>query len=48
MGNELSGFLDDPEYRAELELFIEVVIAANESEDRLSPQEVDRALGLEW
>ena len=39
--------LEDPQALAEIELYGELVIAASSSEDMLSQQQIDQALGLE-
>lgn len=46
MGDQFDVSLEDGELLAEVELTTNLIIAATESEDRLSTEEIDQILGV--
>ncbi|HEU4512419.1 MAG TPA: hypothetical protein VFR87_04895 [Nocardioidaceae bacterium] len=47
VADHLDVSLEDAELRAEVELTVRLILAANDSDSRLNPDEVDRILGLD-
>jgi len=46
MADQFDVTLEDPELLQEVELTATLMVAASESDERLSPEEIDRILGV--